>query len=307
MLEKGRRAMSFQRAIGVASALVVIGSAGATAQDLVALQRGLVAVRGIGMSEVQPYPATSSYRIGVAPLPAQPSAATDSTEKVLADLERQWDDAMQKRDTQALNRLMADDFTFFSPFSGSWNATKEKWLKSFADLKARETNVTVSHELTDTTFHVIGDTAIATARATITSKTPERESKERVRFIHLWQKRAGQWRMVADHFDSEGSVPPPARLVPIDIGKFDSYTGRYDSGYLAPLTISKAVEGLVFKVEMEGGWTETFLPASSTEFFGKSDGDTRAVFVRGDAGQVFEVIVIFHGRATRSRKIASGP
>jgi ketosteroid isomerase-like protein len=243
------------------------------------------------------------HGMAVRAVPQRPTT-TENTEEVLADLERQWDDAVRTRDTEALNRLIADDFRYLSPFSGSANATKEQQVKMFGDLKASEKNVTRSNAITDTTLHVSGDTAIATGLATTTSKTPGGESKERGRFIHVWRKRGGQWRMVADHWDYEGSLPPPVRVAPVDPAMLDAFAGKYDAGSPTPLSVSKTADGLVFKAETEGGWTETFLPASGTEFFGKGDGDTRAVFVRGDTGRVSEVIVIFRGRATRARKVS---
>jgi ketosteroid isomerase-like protein len=234
------------------------------------------------------------------------SGGREDTQKVIADLERRWDDAVRLRDTETLKRLMADDFLSFSPFRGSWNARKDAQVKEFADLKAREQNVTVSHDLNDTTINVTGDTAIATGRGTATNKGSHWHYKERGRFIHVWQKRAGEWLMVGNHWDSEGIVPPQVSPAHVDSAKLDAYAGKYDGGWPDKLAVTRTADGLLFKVEREGGWTETFLSASSTEFFGKDDPDTRAIFVRDDAGRITEVITIFHGRAMRARKLASG-
>jgi ketosteroid isomerase-like protein len=234
----------------------MMGTAAATAPDAVALQPGRIE----GSS--------------------QPSTNTESTEKVLGDLERQWDHAVRTRDTDALNRLMADDFRYLSPFSASQNSTKEQQVKMFADLKAREKAVTRTNEITDTSMQVSGDTAIVTGGVASTSMAPDGETRDRGRFIHVWQKRGGQWRIVADHWDYEGTLPPPVKVAPVDTALLDAYAGRYDSGSPTKLNLSKVADGLAFKIETEGGWTETFLPASSTEFFGKTDGDTRGVRAR---------------------------
>lgn len=238
--------------------------------------------------------------------PSQTSGVREQDEKVVADLERQWNDAVLRRDADALKSLMADDFLWVSPFKGSWNARRDAHAKGFSDPEGRQKNVTVSHELTDTTVNVTGDTALATSLATITRKGPHWEYQERGRFIHVWQKRGGRWLMVADHWDTEGIVPARVAPAPVDSARLQAYIGKYDAGWPDKLSVTQTPDGLLFQVEMEGGWKETFLPVSTTEFLGKTDPDTRAIFVRDDGGRIAEVIVLFHGRGTRSRKITSG-
>jgi ketosteroid isomerase-like protein len=245
-----------------------------------------------------------SGQAGSPPSPA--SGGREDTHKVIADLERQWDDAVRRRDADALRRLMTEDFVLLSPFRASWNANRDAHAKGFADLKAREGNAAPPHELTDMTVNVTGDTAVVAGTALSTHRASQGPTKERGRYIHVWQKRGGQWLMVADHWDSEGIQPASLKAAPVDTAKLAGYAGKYDSGWPDALSVTTTAEGLVFKVESEGGWTETFVPASSTEFFGKTDPGTRAIFVRDDSGRVSEVIVLFHGRATRARKVASG-
>ena len=248
------------------------------------------------------------YQIRVADLrPATPEeSAAAATAKVVAVLERQWDDAVRTRDLNAIERLMAEDFTSLAS-SGGMNSTRGQTRQNFADGAARLKGTVSAHELTDTNVQIAGDSAIATGHATITTKTEGRESTMGGRFTHVWQKRAGGWRVVADHFDSEGSAPPPVKPVAMSPAALDALTGTYDLGtaILPALTVSRAGDGLGFKNEW--GWADTFLPASSTEFFGKSDSDARALFVRDDAGRVVEVVLISSGQATRARRLDPGP
>jgi ketosteroid isomerase-like protein len=263
-----------------------------------------------------------SYRIDVATFPYQPSGTTGryeirvvdlraatpqertaaATEKILAGREREWDDAVRTRDTNALGRIMSDDFISLPALGGGANATKEQILKMYADLIAREKDATFSHELTDTAIHIVGDTALANGRSTITRRTPHGESKQAGRYLHAWQKRAGEWRLVADHWDPAGRLPPPAKVVPVNKVVLDGYVGRYDIWPGSVLTVSTTGDGLTFKNET-WGWTETYLPASSTEFFGEVDGNSRALFIRNDAGRVSEVILTFAGQATRAPRL----
>jgi ketosteroid isomerase-like protein len=263
-----------------------------------------------------------SYRIDVATFPYQPSGTTGryeirvvdlraatpqertaaATEKILAGREREWDDAVRTRDTNALGRIMSDDFISLPALGGGATATKEQILKMYADLIAREKDSTFSHELTDTAIHIVGDTALANGRSTITRKMPHGESKQAGRYIHAWQKRGGEWRLVADHWDPAGRLPPPAKVVPVSRLLLDGHAGRYDLWPGSVLTVTTTGDGLTFKNET-WGWTETYLPASSTEFFGQVDGNSRALFIRNDAGRVSEVILLFDGQATRAPKI----
>jgi ketosteroid isomerase-like protein len=261
------------------------------------------ALAGAAAGQVEALQASTGQ---VGPAPAQASGGQDGVQKVIADLERQWDDAVRRRDADALKRLMAEEFLLLSPFRASWNANRDAHAKGFADLKAREGNAVPPHELSDMTVNVTGDTAVVAGTATSTHRGSQGPTKERGRYIHVWQKRGAQWLMVADHWDSEGILPASLKAAPVDTAKLAGYAGKYDSGWPQALSVTTTAEGLAFKVETEGGWTETFLPASSTEFFGKADPGTRAIFVRGDDGRVSEVIVLFHGRATRARKVASG-
>lgn len=206
----------------------------------------------------------------------------------------------------ALERLMADDYTNLAS-AGGMNATGAQTRQMFADGEAHAKDAVWAHELTDTNVQIAGETGIATGHAKLTTTMGGREGTENGRFVHLWQKRAGEWRVVADHWDSEGGTPPPVKPAAMSAAALDALTGRYDlvASVLPALTVSRDGDGLGFKNDW--GWAETFLPASSTEFFGKSDSNDRALFVRDDSGRVVEVVLISAGRATRARRLHPGP
>lgn len=149
--------------------------------------------------------------------PATPEElARHATENHLAQLEKQWDDAVTHRDTTVLARLMADDFLYYSEIGSGGNQGKSERLDEFVLAKKPSDKDGIAyHDVVDTTVRVFGDTAVISGKTTNTTRAG-RKSDFNGRFIHVWQKRAGAWQLIADHFYPTDPVPAVRTEVAID-------------------------------------------------------------------------------------------
>jgi len=116
-------------------------------------------------------------------------ANTDRTadvEQELRKLVQTWDEAFVKRDTETLNRLLADEFEFVG------GAKKADYL---ASLKTRKANI-LSAASADVRVQVYDDMAIVTGVDAITIKDVGQDLLTKWLYMDVWVKRGGRWQCV---------------------------------------------------------------------------------------------------------------
>jgi ketosteroid isomerase-like protein len=118
---------------------------------------------------------------------------TESVEQELITLENEWADAWVKRDVAFFDRIIADDYTWTSPWGDVWTKAQDLAL-----VKSGET-VIKSWVLADMKVRVYGDTAVVTGRNTIKETYKGEDVSGQNRWTHTWVKRAGRWHCVAAH------------------------------------------------------------------------------------------------------------
>jgi ketosteroid isomerase-like protein len=118
---------------------------------------------------------------------------TESVEQELIKLENEWADAWVKSDIAFHDWIMADDYTWTSPWG--WVVTKADDL---ALVKSGEDMIT-SWVLADMKVRVYGDAAVVTGRDTIKETYKGKDVSSQNRWTHTWVKRAGRWQCVAGH------------------------------------------------------------------------------------------------------------
>jgi ketosteroid isomerase-like protein len=126
---------------------------------------------------------------------AQTLAQTKSggVEQELIKLENEWADAWVKRDVAFFDRIIADDYTWTSPWGEVWTKAQDLALvKSGQD-------VIKSWVLADMKVRVYGDTAVVTGRNTIKETYKGEDVSGQNRWTHTWVKSAGRWQCVAAH------------------------------------------------------------------------------------------------------------
>jgi ketosteroid isomerase-like protein len=116
-----------------------------------------------------------------------------SAEQELIKLENEWADAWVKSDVAFNDRIMADDFTWTSP----WGMVFTK-ADDLALVRSGE-DVITSWALADMNVRVYGDAAVVTGRDTIKETYKGKDVSSQYRWTHTWVKRDGRWQCVAGH------------------------------------------------------------------------------------------------------------
>jgi len=111
---------------------------------------------------------------------------TPDVEQELKKLVQTWDEAFVKKDTETLNRLLADEFEF------GGGVKKADYL---ASLKNRKANV-LSAVSTDIRVQVYDDMAIVTGVDAITIKDVAQDLLTKWLYMDVWVKRSGRWQCV---------------------------------------------------------------------------------------------------------------
>jgi uncharacterized protein (TIGR02246 family) len=115
---------------------------------------------------------------------------TSDVEQELRRLETQWQEALTQRDMAMLDRLMADDYVL-TTVSGEV-VNKARVLK-----EVKSTNATAEVHNTDVAVRVYGEVAIVTGLVLISGRFNDKEISTRSRYLKVYVKREGQWRVVA--------------------------------------------------------------------------------------------------------------
>jgi len=224
------------------------------------------------------------------------------SEREIFSLEKQWDDAVQTRDTAVLAKLMTEDFAYFGDTAATVRA-KAQHLQIFEQSRKtfQEAGATSKHELSEHVIRVFGDTAAASGRSTISTKAKGTDLEFRGQFVHVWQKQDGQWKLVADHFYPYGRAPSRSVKATVDPKVLGAYAGSYQTEGGGRINVTAAANALVFEWINPFGSGKQEFPAASETTFVASDG-TEATFVRSPRGEVTEIILLSNGPATRARK-----
>jgi ketosteroid isomerase-like protein len=118
---------------------------------------------------------------------------TESVEQELIKLENEWADAWVKSDVAFHDRIMADDYTWTSP----WGEIVTK-ADNLALVKSGE-DMIASWVLADMKVRVYGEAAVVSGRDTIKETYKGEDVSSQNRWTHTWVKRAGRWQCVAGH------------------------------------------------------------------------------------------------------------
>jgi len=115
-------------------------------------------------------------------------------EQEVRKLEREWLDAYEKRDAEAMNRIVADDFNL--TFSDGRVQTKAEIL---AQLKSEKDSNRPSPKLSteDVQSRIEGDTVILTGRFIQRMERDGQTRMMQMRYTDTYAKRQGRWQVIA--------------------------------------------------------------------------------------------------------------
>src|SRR2546423_1103881 len=123
------------------------------------------------------------------------SGKSKSIEQELMQLQHAADEAEDKKDLAALDRLLTDDYIFTAPGGA---VTDKKHLIAGVKNNVPEEGQTISYE--DVKAHVYGEAAVVNYLLVVKGRDPKRRDyTNRYRNTVVWVRQQGHWRMAAIH------------------------------------------------------------------------------------------------------------
>jgi ketosteroid isomerase-like protein len=112
----------------------------------------------------------------------------------LAELEQEWMSAMQARDMDRLEELVAEGFRFTAIHLNPEPMTREQWMGA-----AREGYTIVSFAYESMDIDLFGDTAVIHARYSQVANFDTTNLSNEFHLTDVWARHEGRWQVVARH------------------------------------------------------------------------------------------------------------
>jgi ketosteroid isomerase-like protein len=136
------------------------------------------------------------------------SRLNQATEQELQDLTRNWDQALLKKDVDALDKILAPDYTFAG-------TVKSYYL---AVLKTPDVEY-ISYERRDIEIRVYGDAALVFSYISVTGKFPGVDSFwSNFHALDVWIRQDRRWKCVATMNDEIKGETRPGRTGRVEFG-----------------------------------------------------------------------------------------
>jgi len=135
-------------------------------------------------------------------------ALAQSTDPALAKRSSEMTTAFNAKDAAKVGALYADDAVLMPPNTPmvKGRAAIEGWFKTGFDQGF--SNLRLAPFRTD----VSGDLAYVAGTYTISGKSPAGAAfEDRGKYVEVWKRSGGVWRMATDIFNSDLPPPPPAK------------------------------------------------------------------------------------------------
>ncbi|HZI18621.1 MAG TPA: nuclear transport factor 2 family protein [Pyrinomonadaceae bacterium] len=121
-------------------------------------------------------------------------------------LEREWLDAYEKSDPEAMDRIVAEDFTI--TFPDGHVQTKPELMRQTRAMRQTPPPVTTRFRTEQGAARVYGDTVVLVGLVIIETTRGDKTSTERYRYTDTYARVGGRWQVVASHL-SNAPAPKP--------------------------------------------------------------------------------------------------
>jgi len=131
-----------------------------------------------------------------------------ASEQEVRKLEREWLDAYEKKDAEAMERIVAEGFTITFP-NGSVQ-TREQLMRM---IRAPRRGPAPKFYTEDVQSRAYGDSVvILTGRVVAEFPQPDgKKAREVSRYTDTYVRLGGRWQVVASHLSNSPEPPPPAK------------------------------------------------------------------------------------------------
>jgi uncharacterized protein (TIGR02246 family) len=128
-----------------------------------------------------------------------PPSTLSKAEAEVRRLERQWLDAYEQNDADAMERIVADDFTITFP-----NGAMQTKLQIMSMVKSprRPGQPRMKFYTEGVQSRVYGDTVILLGRVVTEYERDGKPAKEQSRYTDTYVRRNGRWQVVASHLSN---------------------------------------------------------------------------------------------------------
>lgn len=134
----------------------------------------------------------------------QPSL--NKAEEDVRKLERQWLDAYEQNNPEAMDRIVADDFTITFP-NGAIQTKPQLMAMVRAPRRAAQPQMRFHTE--DVQSRAYGDTVILIGRVVTEYERDGKTIKEQARYTDTYVQRKGRWQVVASHLSNVEEAKKP--------------------------------------------------------------------------------------------------
>jgi ketosteroid isomerase-like protein len=120
--------------------------------------------------------------------------SVDDDREQLAQLQRDWMQAVEDRDMDRLEEIVSPGFRFTAIHLNPEPMTRDQWMDA-----AREGYTIVSFAYESMDIDVFGDTAVVHSRYSQVASLNYTSLSNAFRLTDVWNRQDGRWRVVARH------------------------------------------------------------------------------------------------------------
>ena len=129
----------------------------------------------------------------------QAAAQLTKAEEEVRRLERQWLDAYEQNDAEAMERIVADDFIITFP-NGAMQDKPQ--LMAMVKTPRRPSQPTMKFHTEDVRSRAYGETVILIGKVITEYERGGKKVREQSRYTDTYVRRNGRWQVVASHLSN---------------------------------------------------------------------------------------------------------
>ena len=142
-----------------------------------------------------------------------PRVDARTEEDAIRELDRRWVRELAARNVSGIVDLYADDGMAMAP-NGPAARGKAAVSAAYTDMLRPENNLSLTFEPTQITVAAAGDVAHDIGTYRLSLDTPGGRINDNGKYITLWKKVDGQWKVAADMFNTDLPMQPPTAAAP---------------------------------------------------------------------------------------------